>query len=43
MKTIELPEIMLRVKRPVYPPGYEKGNVNRMFDKVWEHEKNYFK
>ena len=42
MKPILLPERNLRLQKPVFPPGYKRGDVNRMFNKLFEHEKNYY-
>ena len=41
MKTIELPERLPRVQSCYHPNN--KGDVSNLLNKIWEHEKNYFK
>lgn len=41
MKAIELPERLPRTQSLYVPPG--EKDVNRLFTKLYEHEKNYYK
>lgn len=38
--TIQLPEKNVRIERGYVPKG--KRDVNRLFEKIFEHEKNYY-